>query len=158
MGTIVQEIRGHAFFEGFPETLYSELRSCADKVVYEPDEFVYQQGNPAEEFFLILKGRVALNLYSGQREAITVQTVGSGDILGWSWLFPPYRRHFDARAITFVEVVSLQATCMREQAERNHHLGHELYKRLSRAVVADLQALRLQLMDVYGRPSVVDHL
>ncbi len=157
MGTIVQEIRGHPFFEGFPETLYAELRTCADKVVFEPEEFVYRQGDPADEFFLVLQGRVALELHSGRHGAVTVQTLCGGDILGWSWLFPPYHRHCDARALTFVEAISLQAICMREQAERNHHLGHELYKRLSRAVVADLQAVRLQLMDLYSRPTVLSH-
>ncbi len=151
MGSIIREIRQHAFFEGFPEALFKELRTCADQVPYGVDEFIYRQGDPAEAFFLILQGRIALELYGGHHGAMIVQTVGEGEILGWSWLFPPYRRHFDARAVTPVAAISLQAYCMREQAEHNHHLGHELYKRFSRAVVTSLQAARIQLLDVYSR-------
>lgn len=151
MGNIAREIRQHAFFEGFPDELFKELRTCADKVPYAVDQFIYQQGDPADEFFLILHGRIALELYTAHHGPMIVQTVGGGDILGWSWLFPPYRRHFDARAVTPVVAISLQAYCMREQAEQNHHLGHELYRRFSQAVVTSLQAARLQLLDVYSK-------
>lgn len=157
MGTIVRGIREHAFFEAFPDELFKELRTCADKVSYDVDQLIYKQGDPAEEFFLILQGRVALELYAGHHGAMIVQTVGAGEILGWSWLFTPYRRHFDARALTPVAAICLQAHCMREQAERNHLLGHELYKRFSRAVVASLQAARLQLLDVYSRSPAHAH-
>lgn len=88
MGSIIREIRQHAFFEGFPEALFKELRTCADQVPYGVDEFIYRQGDPAEAF-LILQGRIALELYGGHHGAMIVQTVGEGEILGWSWLFLP---------------------------------------------------------------------
>jgi CRP-like cAMP-binding protein len=154
MATIVQHIRRHPFFEGFPEALFATFRTCAESQTFASDQVLYKQGDAAESFFLIFEGRVAQELYCGHHGALIVQTVGPGEVLGWSWLFPPYRRLFDARTITAVEAIALQAGCLTALAEPDHPLGYELYKRLSRAMVASLQAARLQLLDIYSRSPV----
>lgn len=151
MLTIFQQIREHPFFEGFPEALFKGLRLCAQKVEYAADEKIYRQSDEAEEFFLILTGRVALELHAGQHGFLIIQTIGPGEVLGWSWLFAPYRRRFDARAVTPVTALALEAECLRRQCEQNHHLGHEIYRRFSQAVVTNLQAARIQLLDLYSR-------
>lgn len=85
-----------------------------------------------------------------KRGAITIQTLSAGDVLGWSWLFPPYHTHFGARAIEPIRALSLDAKCLRNKCEEDHDLGYEFMKRFSEVVIQRLQATRLQLLDVYG--------
>ncbi len=78
------------------------------------------------------------------------QTVAEGDVLGWSWLFPPYRWVFDAQALELTRALVFDGTCLRGKCEDDHNLGYELMKRFAHVVVQRLQATRLQLLDVYG--------
>jgi CRP-like cAMP-binding protein len=71
-------------------------------------------------------------------------------VLGWSWLFPPYRWHFDARALELTRAIALDGKCLREKCEEDHDLGYELVKRVAQIIMERLQATRLQLLDVYG--------
>jgi CRP-like cAMP-binding protein len=82
---------------------------------------------------------------------VTIQTVGPGELLGWSWLMPPYRWHFDARALEQTRALSFDGTCIRNKCETDHRLGYELMKRLAYVFTQRLEASRLQLLDVYGR-------
>ena len=84
------------------------------------------------------------------REPITVETVSEGDVLGWSWLFAPYKWTFDARALELTRVIALDAVCLRGKCEEDAHFGYEMLKRFSEIVVQRLQATRLQLLDVYN--------
>jgi CRP-like cAMP-binding protein len=81
---------------------------------------------------------------------LTIETLGEGDLLGWSWLFPPYRWQFDALAIEAVRAIAMDGKCLREKCEKDHDLGYDLMKRFSRIMTLRLQAARLQLLDIYG--------
>ena len=126
MNTINDQIRRHPFFAGFPEELFQGLRLCANPVTYADGETIYRQGDHAEVFFLVQSGRIALELQAGHQGTVIIQTISAGQMLGWSWLFEPFRRQFDARAVTAVTALALQAECLRHQCDLNHHLGHEL--------------------------------
>ena len=157
MQNIIDQLTGHPFFQSLPHDLYEALAPCASIMRYETDQVIYQEGDEADTFFLIRSGKVALELIAGQHGALVIQTIGAGYVLGWSWLFPPYRRRFDARAIQPTEAIVMEAICLRRKAEQDHRLGYELYKRFSKVVVTCLQATQLQLLDVYGR-SAARHL
>lgn len=137
--------------------MFEGLTVCSQNVTFRTDELIYREGDDAEAFFLIQSGRVALELHAGHHGPLIIQTIGRDEVLGWSWLFEPYRRRFDARAVTPVTAMALEAECLRRQSEQNHHLGYELYRRFSRAVVSSLQAARLQLLDVYSRAPHPQH-
>jgi CRP/FNR family cyclic AMP-dependent transcriptional regulator len=151
MQTIFEQIRQHPFFEGFPETLFEGLTLCVETVTFAADALIYSEGDDAGQFYLIQSGRVALELNAGVHGTLIIQTIGPGEALGWSWLFPPYRRQFNARAVTPVTALLLEAECLRRQSEQDHHLGHEIYQRFSRTVISNLQAARIQLLDLYSR-------
>jgi CRP/FNR family transcriptional regulator, cyclic AMP receptor protein len=85
---------------------------------------------------------------------MVIQTIEDGDVLGWSWLFPPYRWHFNARTIEETRAIALDGVCLREKGEIDHDFGYELVKRVALIIMERLQATRLQAMDVYGVPSV----
>jgi CRP-like cAMP-binding protein len=95
---------------------------------------------------LILKGEVALETSVKEGGIIPIQTLGGGDVLGWSWLFPPYYWHFDARAVSATETVFFYGTRLRERCEEDHDLGYELIKRMAHVVIRRLQATRRQLV------------
>ena len=110
------------------------------------DERIVYEGGPANRFYLILQGRVDLEAPLPDGGAAPIQTLGAGDVLGWSWLYPPYLWHFDARAVTPTKAIFFHGTRLRELCEENHDLGYELMKRVSEIVIRRLQATRRELV------------
>jgi CRP-like cAMP-binding protein len=123
------------------ELLAEESMSAEFKV----GEQILYQGGPANRFYIILEGRVELESPVAGRDGVHVQTLVAGDVLGWSWLFPPYSWHFDARAVTPVKAIFFYGTRLRELCEENHDFGYELMKRVSEIVIKRLQATRREL-------------
>jgi CRP-like cAMP-binding protein len=109
-----------------------------------------REGEEANQFYLIRQGQVAIEISPPQKRAIVVDTIGEGEILGWSWLLPPYHWKFHARATEAVRAIALDGKCLRTKCEQNHDLGYELLKRFSQIMSRRLDATRLQLLDVYG--------
>jgi CRP-like cAMP-binding protein len=109
-----------------------------------------REGDLAEEFYLIRDGRVALEVHVPGREVITFKTLGPGEVVGVSWLVPPYRWTYDARVLEPVRAISLNATCLRQKCDTDHALGYDMMARFVPVLVGRLQATRLQLLDVYG--------
>ena len=140
----------HPFFKGMKSEQLQFLAGCAANVRFEQGEFLYREGDEANNFFVIREGRVAIEAFSPKRGAITIQTVTNGDVLGWSWLYPPYYVHFGARAIELTRAISLDGKCLRKKCEEDHDLGYELMKRFSAVMIQRLQATRLQLLDITG--------
>jgi len=114
---------------------------------FKTDERIIYEGGAANRFYLILQGRVELESPVMGGDGIHIQTLGAGDVLGWSWLYPPYLWHFDARAVTPVTAIFFYGTRLRELCEENHDLGYELMKRVSEIVIRRLQATRRELAE-----------
>ena len=109
-----------------------------------------REGDPADAFFVIREGAVALETVVPGRGAVTIETLHDGDLLGWSWLVPPYRTAFDARALGTAHLLALDGSCLRERCERDPALGYDLLKLLATVFTARLQDTRLRLLDLYG--------
>jgi CRP-like cAMP-binding protein len=150
MEKLEKNLAEHPFLEGISADLLTTISSCATHVHYDAGEMIYREGDEADCFHLIRHGKVAIEIYR-QRGSIVIQTVGPGDVLGWSWLFPPYRRRFDARAVELTRAITLDGKSLREKSEADHHLGYDLLKRFSKVVVSRLQATTFQLLDIYGK-------
>lgn len=153
MRTLETILAEHPFFEGLPDKHLKVIVGCASNVSFEEGETIFHEGEEANRFYLIRQGRVALEVYAAGIGTITIQTLDAGDILGWSWLVPPYRWHFDARAVEPVRAIALDGECLRRKCEEDHDLGYELLKRFAEIITQRLQATRLQLLDVYGLRS-----
>jgi CRP-like cAMP-binding protein len=136
----------HPFLEGMNPHQHRILASCAMRAHFDAGETVFRAGDPANRFYLILRGRVALESQGKGRSMVSIKTIGAGDVLGWSWLFPPYVWHFDATALEPTEAVFIYGTPLREECESDHELGYELMKRLAEVMLARLQATRWQLL------------
>ena len=138
----------HPFLEGLSPHQLRLLSDCSMIVNFRPDEVIFREGDPANRFYLINKGKVALESSVPDRSPACIQTIGPGEVLGWSWLFPPYYWHFDARAVEPVEALFFYATPLRAECEADHDLGYELLKRTSEVMLKRLQATRRQLLKV----------
>jgi CRP/FNR family cyclic AMP-dependent transcriptional regulator len=144
----------HPFFKGLSHDQLELLTGCASNVRFDAGTYLFREGEAADHFYVIRGGQVALDVYSAGRGALTVQTLGQGDVLGWSWLFPPYRWEYDAKAIETVRAVSLDGRCLRQKCETDSALGYELMKRFADVLGRWLTASRVQLLDLYcGDPS-----
>ena len=125
------------------------IAGCAGNRVYEDGDFLLREGEIDDSFYVIRRGAVALEIAAPQG-AVTIETLHEHDVVGWSWLVPPYRSHFDARAVGETHVIGFDAACLRGKCEEDAVLGYELYKRFGAIIVERLQATRLRLLDVYG--------
>jgi len=139
----------HPFLKGLESQYIKLLVGCASNVRFNAGQYVFREGEEANQFYMIRQGKVALEIHAAERGPITVQTIGEGDVLGWSWLIPPYRWRFDARAMELTRAIALDGKCLRDKSEEDHSLGYELLKRFSNIIVERLEATRLQLLDVY---------
>jgi CRP-like cAMP-binding protein len=149
METLEGVLSEHPFFSGFPERHLKLIVSGASNVRFEAGHLIFQEGGDADKFYLIRQGKVALQVISERRGPLTVLTLGEGEILGWSWLSPPYRWKFTARTLGLTRVFAFDGQCLRTKAEEDHDLGYELLKRFSHVIAARLEATRLQLINVY---------
>ncbi len=150
METLEPILSEHPFLKGLEPRYLKIIVGCASNVRFNAGQFLFREGEEANRFYMIRQGKVAVEIHAGKRGSIIVQTVGEGGVLGWSWLIPPYRWRFDARAVELTRAIALDAKCLRTKSEEDHNLGYELLKRFSDIVVERLDATRLQLLDLYG--------
>lgn len=138
------------FFEGFSDEHLSLLVGCAKNERAATGTFLFREGEDATTFYLLRAGSVSLEIHAPGQGPLTVQTVSENDPLGWSWLFPPYTWHFDARVVEEVRMVVFDGRCLRTKCDQDPVFGYELLKRFSRIMTNRIEALSFQLMDVYG--------
>ena len=150
METMDQLLAKEPFFEDFPPELTEILSGCAKNCRFNAGEYLMREGEPADRFFLIRHGKVALEITTPGRPPIIVTTLHSGEVVGASWLAPPYRAMFDSRAMELTRAISIDAKCLRGKCEADHYLGYEMMKRFLPLLARRLQATRLQILDVYG--------
>lgn len=151
MKTIEQLLTEHPFFKDIDQANISFIAGCGQNKIFKANEVIHHEGDQADYFYLIRKGQVHINTSVPNQENKTIQTVGEGDILGWSWLFEPYRWIFEAKASTEVHAVALDGQCLRQKCEQDTKLGYQLMKRFAQLMINRLTATRLQLLDVYGK-------
>lgn len=150
METLERIIAEHPFFEGL-ESFYTELLTgCASNVRFGAGTYIFKEGEEANQFYLIRHGKVALEMFTPYSRPLTVETLEQGDVLGWSWLVPPYIWNFHARAIQQTRAIALDGKCLRAKCEQDHDLGYEVLKRFSQLMVRRLHATRFQVLDVYA--------
>ena len=140
----------HPFLKGMEKRHIELLVGCASNVRFEPGQIVFREGDEANEFYFIRHGKLALEVFRPHKGGIVVRTLGPGDVLGWSWLVPPYYRHLDCRAVELTRAIALDGACLRGKCDEDYELGYELMKRFAHLVDDEVTALRLQLLDIYG--------
>ena len=139
-------VAAHPFLIGVSPNHVRLLADCAMRSKFSAGQVIFQKGETANRFYLIERGRVALESSTGD-DVVRIDEVGPGDLLGWSWIFPPYVWHFDARAIEPTTAIFLYGTILREYCENDPALGYELFKRMSEVMMRRLQGARVRLSE-----------
>ncbi len=137
----------HPFTVGMPAHELAVLVENAMRVSYPAGETIFREGDPANRFYLIESGAVALEARATQKETECIQIIRAGDVLGWSWLFPPYTWHFDARTIEPTAAIFLYGSRIRQICEEQPEIGYDLMTRISEVVIKRLQGTRNQLAE-----------
>ena len=154
MATMEELLGGHRFFAGLGSSAVQLIAGCAANVHFAAGDSIFAEGEAAGRFYVIRHGRVALEIHSPTRGPLVIDTMDEGEVLGWSWLVPPYRYFGDARAVTPVSAIALDGTCLRGKCEADAELGYQLLKRVTTVMYQRLQSTRVRLLDLYGTESV----
>ena len=144
-------IAEHRLFKELAPRHLALLAEVAMFKEFPADEVIFREGDPANRFYLILDGEVALESTPPDRPPVLLQKIGRDDVLGWSWLFLPYYWHFDARATVPTKAIFFYGTWLRENCERDHDFGYEMMKRMSAVMMVRLQATRQKLAEAPGK-------
>jgi CRP-like cAMP-binding protein len=149
MRTLESILAKHPFFEKLDQSYLEVVTGCASNIRFKAGDYLFREGEAAQQFFVIREGTIQLETFVPGQGAMPIETIHEGDVVGWSWLFPPYRWHFSGRAMTPLRAIALDGECLRGKCEEDQVMGYELMKRFSRIMLERLQATRLQLIDLY---------
>lgn len=137
-------------FAGLTDAQRAVLAACGRTARFPAGAPLFREGEPADRFYLLRSGTIALEMAVPGREPLVIETLHAGDVVGWSWLFEPYRWQFDALVSEPVAAVVFDGVCLRGKCDADHELGYQLMRRFAGTLVTRLQATRRQLQDVYG--------
>jgi CRP-like cAMP-binding protein len=137
----------HPFVRGLSGPDTQRLLAGATLVEFEPGEIIFREGEPANRLYLIESGEVELESSSAGSGMVPMETLHEGEALGWSWLFPPFAWHFQARSTRTTRVICCHGSRLLVEAEEDHNFGYELMKRVSQIVIHRLQASRQRFIE-----------
>ena len=146
MDSFVATITEHPFLQGMKPEHRKLLADCAMQTHFSQGQLIFREGDLANRFYLIEEGKVALETQTGSKRAALIQTVGAGEVLGWSWLFPPYYWHFNARAMEPTSAIFFYGTHLRDRCDEDHDFGYELMKCMTAVIIQRLQSTRSRLL------------
>lgn len=146
MNTLSTLVKEHPFLSRMKPSHLDKLAECAQEKSFEPGQVIFREGEPAGQFYLIRDGKVLLEAHRPGHGDVSIQTLGAGDALGWSWLFPPFAWHFQARTLEPTNVIIFDGGHLLVACEKDHDFGYELMKRMAQVVIHRLQANRKCLL------------
>ena len=145
----------HPFLAGMQPRQLALLTDCAMVVRFAAGQVIFREGELANRFYLIESGRVVLESNRRLAKPVVIDSVEAGDLLGWSWMFPPHAWHFTAHATKPTVAIFFQGRILREYCERDQALGYELFKRMSAVMVKRLQAARLKMLAIDSKRTAL---
>ncbi len=151
--TIRDLVAEHALLAHLPAADLDLIAGCGQNVHIPAGRLLFREGEPADTFYLVREGRVAIEVSTSTGPPLVVSTTGAGGLVGWSWLFPPYRWHLDARAVDEVSAIAIDGACLRTKCAADTGLGYRLMQCFAQLAIDHLQGARRQLLDLYGDPS-----
>jgi len=150
--TALDLITEHPFLDGLDPEALTRLSAWASRSQFHPGTRIFSEGGKADRFWLIRSGQVQLDVHLPNRGRVVFESLGPGTVLGWSWMFEPYRWHFGATAVDATLTVEFDGRGVHRLCDQDPALGHALTSRFIRVVVDRLQATRIRLLDLYGSP------
>lgn len=150
MQTVEQLLAEIPAFAGLPAEHIALIAGCAGTMHAQAGEQLFREGDPADTFYVLRRGSIALETHSPAGPPLVIETLHAGDVVGWSWLVPPYRWSFDGRVVEDLRAIGFDAACLRGKADADQALGYKLLQRFAGLMVERLNATRIRLLDIYG--------
>lgn len=147
---LVERLAAHPFFADLHGDALGALAAMGEVVHYPAGWWIAREGGHADRFYAVVHGRAVVEAARHVGEPVVLSTVHTGEVIGWSWLFPPHRWHFDVLAVDDVEAIALRADDLREMLDHELLVGNLLVRRLAQVMAERLAATRLQLLDISG--------
>jgi CRP-like cAMP-binding protein len=151
---VMIELDGLPLLAALSHTHRAALAGIGRREDYDPGTRLFEQGTPADRCWIILKGCAMIDSEAPDHGRMAVQSVGPGELLGWSWLLPPYRWHFGATAVSPTTAIAVDAAELRKLADADPALGYRLSLILIEALLNRLQATRIRLLDLHDHPGI----
>jgi CRP-like cAMP-binding protein len=151
--TIQQQIAEQQFLVGMKSEFTKFLADHAQRRSLDRDEILFRYDTEAEHFHLVVSGKIAIEVAAIEGPPLELQELGPGAILGWSWLIPPYRWHFQARAKDTSEIIEFDGQAVRDRCESDAEFGYEILKRFSALMSERLSSAREQMMEEWSPPG-----
>jgi CRP-like cAMP-binding protein len=148
---IVLDENAHPFLEKFDTDFLRAASENAYERDLEADDRVFEQGQRAEHFYLVLKGKIGLEIEAPDRPRLTLQTIGPGEVMGWAWLVPPYHWPVDARALKPTRLIVLDTFVLHRYFKLHPDVGYRFVLRLMPVIAKRLDDTRVQLADIHAR-------
>ena len=145
----------HPFLAGMNRSQLALLTDCAMAVQFEKGQTIFREGEMANRFYLIETGKIVLESSDGHGESGDHRHDRRGNLLGWSWMFPPYTWRLTARAVEPTSAIFFYGTILREYCERDCSLGYELFKRMAPVMIKRMQAARRKMLGIQSGAEVL---
>ena len=150
METMQPILAAHPFCKGLEPRYLKLILECASRETFTPGRFLCRDSEEARKFYVIHHGRVAVEIYRARRGAVTIQTLGEGEVLGWLWFDRPYHWHLDAEALDLTRVISLDVQSLMDRCNQDRDFGYELMRRYAHHLAVQFRVTKAQLADFYG--------
>lgn len=150
MDTMEPILAAHPFCKGLEPRYLKLILECASRETFTPGRFLCRDNEEARKFYVIHHGRVAVEIYRPRRGAVTIQTLGADEVLGWLWFDQPYHWHLDARALDLTRVISLEVQGLMDRCNQDHDFGYEFMRRYAHHLAVQFRVTKVQLADFYG--------
>jgi CRP-like cAMP-binding protein len=147
---ILERLARHPFCADMTPAVRERLAACAQEVQFDENAYLLRQNAPAKTFYLIEAGQVEIKIAGATTGHAPLETLSTGEAVGWSWFLPPHRWHFDAIARVPTRALALDADCLRSAMDADSAVGYAITRGLLAMVAQRLQASRMQLSDLYG--------
>ncbi len=149
MNSLANQIKQHPFFKDVADQSIEKIASFSKEVKVEAGEFIFRSGEEAGKFYLIQQGEVIIEIAPTRHSDVSIQSIREGEVLGWSWLIPPFKWQFDAKAVELTKAIAIDAQSLRAFCKQNHAAGYQILTRMIQIVAQRLQAARTQFWDIY---------
>ncbi len=150
MQTIAEYLPHHPFFACLDESVATLVAGCAVNMHFRPGQHLFHEGDPADTFYVVRRGRVTLEVHAPAGPSVVVDTAHEDDVVGWSWLVPPFRCRYDARATEETSTIAFDGACLRAKGQADPAVGYALLQRVVTVMESRLHSTRTRLLDLYG--------
>jgi CRP/FNR family cyclic AMP-dependent transcriptional regulator len=151
---LVEALQVIPWFQELSEEHFSKIAEISHIVEVGKDETLFSEGDKEDYLYVVLEGRLAIDIYSPVRGRIRIYTAEPMDVVGWSSVTPVVRqRTASVRAVLGSRLVAIDAQKLRNLGEEDCYLGYIIMRRMANVVAGRLMVTRLQLLDLFANPS-----